>query len=353
MEVNTSAFFKMVGDIARSTGQDDFYEKLVSLPATVMGSYRYLVIRYSRYSIPDIIVNNALTNDATESYRQGLYRLDPILRLTQSGFMSGVVTLANLRLADDSNKYFDEIFRSATIFDELTILIRAPGKICLALCIDRSSHTFTDEEVQQIELLLPMLEGLNHAHLDQCFEKVLSHNAGQAMDAATKMNNHPVMVLDRDSAEIWENSAWSKFAEQHPTQLSKIIHKNRDNGVVSLGQGNVLHWEKTSNNFALAPGGKICMIERRSAGYLGKSLEILLSSFSTKFKLTTREQEIIKLAVRGYPNQLISKKLGISAGTVRNHKYRLYYKLNITSERELFLLFLKEVTRPTVATCHS
>ena len=39
----------------------------------------------------------------------------------------------------------------------------------------------------------------------------------------------------------------------------------------------------------------------------------------------------------------IASRLRISSGTVRNHRCRLYDKLDITTERELFFLFLNEL----------
>jgi len=41
---------------------------------------------------------------------------------------------------------------------------------------------------------------------------------------------------------------------------------------------------------------------------------------------------------------VIASRLGVSAGTVRNHRHRLYYKLDITTERELFNMFISHLT---------
>jgi DNA-binding NarL/FixJ family response regulator len=35
--------------------------------------------------------------------------------------------------------------------------------------------------------------------------------------------------------------------------------------------------------------------------------------------------------------------MGLSVGTIRNHKHRLYYKLDITTERELFCMFFEQI----------
>ena len=126
--------------------------------------------------------------------------------------------------------------------------------------------------------------------------------------------------------------------------MSKYIHKNRNNGVVSLDQDKVLHWERMSDNFAIAPEGKICMIENRGLGYIVDSFDTTIQRFGDRHSMTARERDIVRLVVRGYRHDLIAQKLGIGAGTVRNYRHRLYFKLDIDSERELFNMFLTEIT---------
>lgn len=71
------------------------------------------------------------------------------------------------------------------------------------------------------------------------------------------------------------------------------------------------------------------------------------ADFATRLKglcktrgLTRQESQIVELSLTGYPNVAIAKELGITNGAVRNHKLRLYRKLDITTERELVPLFL-------------
>jgi len=64
-----------------------------------------------------------------------------------------------------------------------------------------------------------------------------------------------------------------------------------------------------------------------------------VSSF-TNSGFTPRERDIVHLILGGFSNDAIARRIGISVGTVRNHRKRLYAKLDITTERELFSLFL-------------
>lgn len=56
--------------------------------------------------------------------------------------------------------------------------------------------------------------------------------------------------------------------------------------------------------------------------------------------LTEREGQVIGLILAGHASRDIARKLGISPGTVRNHRLSIYTKLDITSEREVFLSYL-------------
>ena len=62
-------------------------------------------------------------------------------------------------------------------------------------------------------------------------------------------------------------------------------------------------------------------------------------------ELSTRERELVALILQGHPNATIAAKLGVAPGTVKNHKWRIYEKLDITTERELFLQVFQEYSR--------
>jgi DNA-binding CsgD family transcriptional regulator len=51
--------------------------------------------------------------------------------------------------------------------------------------------------------------------------------------------------------------------------------------------------------------------------------------------LTNREREITQLVASGHSNSELSRRLGISEGTVKVHLHHIYEKLGITGRREL------------------
>lgn len=74
-------------------------------------------------------------------------------------------------------------------------------------------------------------------------------------------------------------------------------------------------------------------------GLLPIDHKVALGSF-LRHELTPRERDIVHLILMGYPNIKIAERLKLSVNTVKNHKKRMYLKLNITTERELFLAFV-------------
>src|SRR6185312_4309673 len=60
-------------------------------------------------------------------------------------------------------------------------------------------------------------------------------------------------------------------------------------------------------------------------------------------ELSQRERELVQLILAGHPTATISSRLGITVGTVKNHRRRIYEKLDITTERELFLQFFQHL----------
>lgn len=60
--------------------------------------------------------------------------------------------------------------------------------------------------------------------------------------------------------------------------------------------------------------------------------------------LTQRERQITQLLLRGHSSKSIAKELGIAPGTVMVHKRNLFSKLGITSQYELFSLFIDKLS---------
>ena len=80
-------------------------------------------------------------------------------------------------------------------------------------------------------------------------------------------------------------------------------------------------------------------VHRRLSG-AGPETEPLGSAIARRWPgLTQRESHIAALMLGGLAARDIARRLVLSPGTVRNHRVRIYGKLDITSERELHVLW--------------
>jgi len=78
---------------------------------------------------------------------------------------------------------------------------------------------------------------------------------------------------------------------------------------------------------------------------LGRLVQEAAANFGRKV-LTPRERDVVTLMLRGYSTKSISQALGISPGTVKVHRENIYGKLGVSSQAELFNLFIASVSVP-------
>lgn len=76
---------------------------------------------------------------------------------------------------------------------------------------------------------------------------------------------------------------------------------------------------------------------------LGRLVQEAAANFGRKL-LTPRECEVVKLVLRGYSTKSISQSLGISPGTVKVHRENIYGKLGVSTQAELFNMFIASVS---------
>jgi DNA-binding CsgD family transcriptional regulator len=78
---------------------------------------------------------------------------------------------------------------------------------------------------------------------------------------------------------------------------------------------------------------------------LGRLVQEAAANFG-RMVLTPRERDVVTLILRGYSTKSISQALGISPGTVKVHRENIYGKLGVSSQAELFNLFIASVSVP-------
>jgi DNA-binding CsgD family transcriptional regulator len=60
--------------------------------------------------------------------------------------------------------------------------------------------------------------------------------------------------------------------------------------------------------------------------------------------LTPRERDIVEATLKGMGNADIAAALALSVGNVKNHKRRIYAKLDLRGERDLLVMYIDAMT---------
>jgi DNA-binding CsgD family transcriptional regulator len=84
------------------------------------------------------------------------------------------------------------------------------------------------------------------------------------------------------------------------------------------------------------------VLENDTQHTLGAPLDIAFKNFGKKV-LSPRECEVIQLILKGHSSKSMARLLDISESTVKMHRKRFFAKLGISSQAELFSLFLEAI----------
>lgn len=91
------------------------------------------------------------------------------------------------------------------------------------------------------------------------------------------------------------------------------------------------HWERRSQRLLPAAQDGVASQVRDALSHFGAHV------------LSERELEIARLILRGYSSKAMAERLAISPETIKVHRRHLYAKLDISSQPELFSLFLQSL----------
>lgn len=330
------AWLAALGRAAGAIGSDEFTASLLRLFAGLIRHDMSMVVRYARFSAPDYLVCNGLAQHFISIYSSSYYLFDPFYSYWQRRERGGVVTLHDVAPPGWRNSPYRRVFqRQARISDELGMFLPGVGRSSIALFVERSKGRFGAREKQMARHVYPAIAGLYRAHLARIFAE-LGTGVGSR---ASGLPKRPTLLVDRGGQRVYASEAWRALeAKERQIKAAVAGLAGQVGKTVPLSGGRVMHLARLEADFPLAPGGLIYAIETVGRTPLRPPAKDAIGRFAPE--LTPREREIVQLVVEGHPSATIAQRLGISRGTVKNHRRRLYGKLNITSERELFLLYV-------------
>lgn len=335
----TSRFFSGLGEVSAEIGRKMFYRKLVNTVGELIGADWRLVMRYTRYSVPEFLVNEGLDRKAVKLYQEGYYRLDPYFIYFHLHGRYDIVTLFQVIRKDLMDpKYFSAIYRARQIEDEVAAFLPAPGNASVVMFWGRKDSSFSKDDIQTVDLIFPAIEGLHRAHLD----RLLMALTGDSLAGVVPEFPRALLVTDRDGRRVIATEGW-RVAERSDKSLGEALARLDAEEVASIGLrgDHVLHAERLPSSFPIAPNGKIYFLENEAMSPIVADWSHARERLAADHNLTAREQQIVGLVLSGCPTSEIADRLGVTVGTVKNHRRRLYRKLEIKTEREIYTQFLR------------
>jgi DNA-binding CsgD family transcriptional regulator len=210
-------------------------------------------------------------------------------------------------------RYVQEFLPQIGVRDELGLFCPAVGSDSVAVFLNRRDGRFSASEAARLRAFYPAVAVLYRQHI-----KALLRSDAAAVSPSL---GRPLRVTSAAGRTIWVTQEWQAQAAPEraaPEQTGQCTAIAADFGV--------------AERFVWTPAPE------------GGAAAADSVAWAARAGLTPRECDIVRLMLRGLDSRAIAAALGLSEGNVKNHKRRIYGKLDITSERELILMYLAAVT---------
>ncbi|MEX2649343.1 MAG: LuxR C-terminal-related transcriptional regulator [Alphaproteobacteria bacterium] len=330
--------FGAFGDAAKAVGTADFHRHLLGALRTLAPWDAADVVRYSGFAAPDFLHVDGLSQAVIEVYLSGFYRFDPFYHWWRERGRGAVVTLRRLSGPSDlEGEYFTGFLPRSGMVDELGVFLPSVGRTAIALFLESATKHFGQRDIARVEAAFPLFAGLNEAHVARSLADLRQGGDGAEQRA--------IAIIDRDGRAVFASPAWRAAEAAHPDLRALKMDASLRAGERRRTAAGLVHAEALGARSSLAPNGILLVLEAGVPALPPLDFDAAFEGFSTG-RLTRRETQIARLILTGYPTDAIAKALGIGRGTVKNHRRRLYDKLDITTERELFSLFLAYLATP-------
>lgn len=328
MTNSRDAIYRAAGAVVDRLGKLDFYDRLLDLIGQQVPHDLAALVRYSKGARPDLVLPRIVLTEVFETYREHFYAFDPFYHHWRDSGEEGVFRLREMAASLSRTRYAREFLRPAAIHDEIAVFLPKIGDASPTLILDRARGAFRDIEVARIRTIYPLLASLHRRHLAML---VLSdHDAAGSPLGFVGASR----IVDQHHQSILASRAWT-LAAAEPAMVTAIQAVDRKGPcAIAIANGRSLRRTRLPGDFGPAPNGyfdEVVATRREDAGKV-RQTPIEIAS-----RLTPREIDIVELMLKGHAVVDIAGKLGISRGTVKNYRHRIYEKLDITTERELLV----------------
>lgn len=332
---------RTLATVIERVGTDQFHENVMLFLTSQVPVDIEWIVHYSPLSIPKLIHSRKLEhakhhidlNMVNKLYYDGYYRLDPWYRYWRNDGRVGVLTPNTLGPIGESKEDFYSVLKPFLgDMDVIAIFFPCLGRSAITVFLERE-ETFSVKEIDYIKDTFPELLALQNLHEQIMLGTIRSTHIGHD-------NANIYMLIEKSSRCLYESKGWKNIANKDTefTKIATALAKGPTPRSINTKYG-VLHFERIPYSFLSDKEARLLILERSPNAKSAIGINNALNNFHTD-ELTPRERQIIRLIILGYSSEKIAKELGIGVGTIRNHRKRLYHKLDIAAERELFSKFL-------------
>lgn len=298
--------------LAGAVGSAGFDAALLDAATGLVPGDNAQVMSYPIAGRPLYLAAHDTGDEAQRLYAEHFYRFDPYFRLLRGSSDFGVKRDSEIRPRGyDEGGYYSRFFPMTGVDDYLSLALPSHGRGVdgkTGIFVGRRKG-FAARDRRMMEAMLPV-----------CLRLGLAHRYVLERDEVLPC------ALYEDGELIFANAPWRHML---------------DSGSIDLSW----YWQapaETRPHLLRFPNGRLfldrCATETsdlRLALFLPQGDEVIGFLHG---RLTPRERQIVRLILAGHDNTGIALQLGIGEGTLRNHRKRLYRKLGLHAERDLFRL---------------
>lgn len=286
------------------------------LADAIGGALEYDFITMARYSVSGkprfLIHSHTFPSHMAELYLSQFVDADPYIEHWRSAEEPGVVWLQDIAFSRNRYRtYTDDFLPQIGVRDEIGVFMPAVGRDSVAFFYNNRQRMFSPGEVRDVRQVFDAGAALYRVHI----RALLGQEGGTIRGGSPSLGSPPRLTSDT-GATIWFTNEWS--AQERPEFAPK-----RD------------------VDAAATPDDYRSTLARQSAAAAPRPHSPC--KWIARLGLTPREREIVEATVKGMGNAEISAALALSVGNVKNHKRRIYAKLDLRGERDLLVMYIDAV----------
>lgn len=291
-----------------AVGTGRFEKHLADAIGCVLDHDFITMARYSVQGKPRFLIHShTFPSHMAELYLSQFIDADPYIEHWRSAEKPGVVWLQDIAFSRKRYRTYTEVFLPQIgVRDEIGVFMPAVAHDSVAFFYNNCRQLFSPDDVRKARRVFEASAALYRVHI-----RTLMGQEGEARDGSPPLGTPPRVTSDT-GATIWFTNEWS--AQQQP-----------DLALVAAAGASQAQLPDAYRSTTVGQ----CAVPRPH-----------LRQWIARLGLTPRERDIVEAALKGQANVDIAASLKLSVGNIKNHKRRIYAKLDITSERDLLVMYI-------------